>query len=290
MVARFKSAPTPRPPPAAEVSQARVLIYNIAHGRGPSGGNWDGPTADDRARVAQIAEMILRESPDIVILNEVDFDSTWSGHQNQARAIADEAGFSHIMEQRNFDLRFVYGSWKFGNAVLSKFPIVSAQSIDYPNLSGWEHLFTGSKQGSVCTLQLSATQQLRVIPVHLEHRSRTTRIGSAQTLIATAAASPIPTLAAGDFNSVKSVHADAQAKEPAGTAIDLLRESQAFNFPPPSGLANEEGEPTFPSHAPKRQIDWILAPAGWSFSEYRVLEDVLSDHRAVLAVLNITPP
>ena len=51
------------------ITSLKILTYNIAHGRGPTGGNWDGPVAADRERIDQIARLIRRHNLDVVVLN-----------------------------------------------------------------------------------------------------------------------------------------------------------------------------------------------------------------------------
>jgi len=268
------------------VSKLRVLIYNIAHGRGPTNTNWEGPVSADRERVRKIAAWIAEQNADIVVLNEVDFDSTWSGHQNQAAAIAELAGFPHRLEQRNFDLRFIYGSWKFGNAVLSKFPIVDARSIEYPVLYAWEDWLAGSKQGVGCTLALSPERRVEVLAVHLEVRSEAIRVGSARALIAAAESSDLPTIAAGDFNSSPSDFPGAVKTRRGENAMDVLADSDAFQLPPPARGPPREAELTFTSTQPQRAIDWILIPPRWHYERYRVFDIELSDHRPVMATVS----
>ncbi len=135
-------------------SELRVISYNIAHGRGTVDDNWQEPGVDKRNRISQIAQFLEQTNTDVVVLNEVDFDSTWSGHQNQAATLAQEAGFPYWVEQRNLDFRFIYGSWKFGNAILSKYPIREAHVIDFPPHSAWEDWLVGCKRGVVCTVEL----------------------------------------------------------------------------------------------------------------------------------------
>jgi endonuclease/exonuclease/phosphatase family metal-dependent hydrolase len=58
-------------------------------------------------------------------------------------------------------------------------------------------------------------------------------------------------------------------------------------------LANEQPLPTFPAAKPEKQIDYILVrPANrWEVVEVRVLDEaVASDHRGLLAVLQLKAP
>jgi endonuclease/exonuclease/phosphatase family metal-dependent hydrolase len=267
-------------------SSLRVLTYNIAHGRGPTDDNWKGTAAERRDRIQAIAKLLTDSKADLIVLNEVDFDSTWSGHQNQAEAIAQAAGFPNWVEHRNLDFRSIYGSLKSGNAILSRYPIVDSKLVRYPTLRTAERILAGHKQGIVCTLQISESQQLRVIAVHLEHRSEDIRVQSALKIIETVEESEIPLIAIGDFNSTPSSLPDAEFDSNGNNAMDVLFGSNNFSVAPLTTKADESNM-TFPAVKPAWIIDWILIPNTWSFSGHRVLDDHLSDHRPVVADLLI---
>ncbi len=87
------SAPTPdlqtRESPRPE-NQIRIASYNIAHGRGTGDANWNGESRGARiTRLDQIAGLLCAIDADIVVLNEVDFDPSWSQSINQARYLAE---------------------------------------------------------------------------------------------------------------------------------------------------------------------------------------------------------
>lgn len=262
-----------------------MLTYNIAHGRGATDDNWEGAASEKRKRIVEIARLIAEADADVVVLNEVDFCSTWSGHQNQAEAIALGAGFSHWVEQRNVDFRFVYGSWKFGNVVLSKFPIVDTEALEFPALRSSERVLAGCKQGVVCTLQLSQSQQIRIAAVHLEHRSEDTRVASASLITQAAESSEIPLLTIGDFNSTPSSYHNSQRCNQGQNAMDLIVESGDLELNSQKPATREQM--TYPSESPTHVIDWILVPKGWRFSDYHVLSSLLSDHRPVVADVHL---
>ena len=104
----------------------RVVSFNLAHGRGPTDDNWEEPGMDKWDRIQKIAKLLKTLDADVVVLNEVDFNSSWSGGQDQAAAIATEAEYPYLVEQRNLDFRVLHRRWNFGNAILSKSPIHSA--------------------------------------------------------------------------------------------------------------------------------------------------------------------
>ena len=249
---------------------------------GRAEGNWAGSDAEKRRRVEGIARLIADAEADVVVLNEVDFDSTWSGHQNQAEAIARVAGYPHRVEQRNFDLRFLYGSWKFGNAVLSRYPIERAELVRLPALRGWEEALAGSKQGLVCEVRLSASQRVRLLAVHLEPRSAPVRAASAQAMVDLIASSDLPLIATGDFNAAPAALPEGDPSAVDRSAVDVLVRSGGLRLPESDGSAERM---TWSSTRPTRALDWVLAPDGWRFAEYRVIRAQLSDHRPVLATL-----
>lgn len=275
-------------PPAVSAdfnSSIRVMAYNVAHGRGPIDDNWKGTAAEKRNRILEIAKLLGESRADVVVLNEVDFDSTWSGHQNQAEAIAQAAEFPCRVEHRNLDFRFIYGSLKSGNAILSRYPIVDSKLVRYPALHTTERFLSGHKQGLICTLQISKTQQLRVLAVHLEHRSEETRVRSAQKIVEAVEKSDIPLIAIGDFNSTLPAWPDAEFDSSGRNAMDVLLKSKHFEIASESTPA--EWNMTYPSIKAGVTIDWILIPKRWKFSNHRVLDSQLSDHRPVMADLLI---
>ncbi len=70
----------------------RVACFNIAHGRGLASSNWNGGTAAERMlRLVEIGDLLRKIDADVVVLNEVDFDSSWSHSVNQAEYLARRA-------------------------------------------------------------------------------------------------------------------------------------------------------------------------------------------------------
>lgn len=260
----------------------RVASYNIAHGRGVALSNWNGGDRDERiARLDKIAGLLSEIDADVVILNEVDFDSSWSHSVNQAQYLAEKAGFPYRIEQRNLDFRFVFWKWRFGNAVLSKFPITNAQVVDLPGYSILETILVGKKRGVICDLQLGE-REVRLIGVHLSHRSESVRVSSAVMLVDLALESALPTILAGDMNSSPPGFSKSATDPNGKNAIEIYDSSGIFKRLPMDGPpANDQL--TFHSNEPDRVIDWILIPADWQFLQYNVELSKLSDHRPVYA-------
>jgi len=263
----------------------RIAAYNIAHGRGTAASNFQGGTAREREnRLVRIAQMLADLDLDVVVLNEVDFQSLWSGNVDQARAVAEKARFPYWAEQRNIDAGLPRFRIRFGNAVLSRFPISKAERVDYPGRSWWETLLAGKKQGVVCTIMLPWGEEVRVLAVHLEHRGAATRRAAARVIADLKQSGGPPLVAAGDFNSTRPGFPDATPDEDGHTALSLLLDEGFIALPEQQPLAREL---TFSSTEPRQVIDWVLVPEPWRSASHEVLAAVLSDHRLVVETIEM---
>jgi endonuclease/exonuclease/phosphatase family metal-dependent hydrolase len=266
----------------AAPAEIRLVVWNVAHGRGATAGNWGGGSrADKLARLRAVAALIAAQKPDAVVLNEVDFEASWSGRVNQAEVISREAKLSNRAEERNVDVTLPLLKFRFGNAVLSRFPITDARVVRFPGYSKLETFGAGRKKGLLCTLELPGGRRVRLLGVHLEHRSEEVRIAGARAIERARLASKTPMIAAGDFNSCPPGYPRASPDAEGRTALSLLLDGGGFV----TSLKKSPGAPdmTFPSTSPDRAIDWVLAPAGWRILEHRPLDSKLSDHLPVFA-------
>lgn len=271
-VVEHATAQATAPPVLAEGESLTVAAYNIAHARGLAGTNWAG---ERDARLTDIADLVASWDADVVVLNEVDLDATWSGRVNQARVLAERAGYTYRAEQSNYDLWLPGFRIRFGNAVLSRFPIVNTQPIDYPAVSGWESAAFGRKRGLVCTLDLGTGRRVRVVAVHWDTRDAAVRAGSAEAIAALAGDGGPPIIAAGDFNS--------------SLLDDSASSAEVARLTDPGTLAWTDDTPadpapaSFPSASPTRLIDYILGQPPLRVTGFWVVDSRLSDHRPVVA-------
>jgi endonuclease/exonuclease/phosphatase family metal-dependent hydrolase len=266
----------------------RVGCYNIAHGRGGRFGAtyWEGgDLAAKIVRMRQIAQILKTAQLDIVVLNEVDFSSAWSGQVDQARIIAQEAGYTYLVEQRNMDVAIPFVSLRFGNAILSKYPISDVTFLDYPNTSTLlEILIGGVKEGVGCIIHLPDQSRIQVVGVHLSVNSESVRIASARMIFDLYRQSGLPLIAMGDFNTAPRGYPQYYADETGNNTIEvLLASKQLTTFP--QGFPLHPQDLTFPSERPDRVIDWIFVSSPWHIQERKVLSSNLSDHLPVIALL-----
>lgn len=252
-------AQTPENASATGPQRITVVTYNIHHAEG----------IDGRLDLERIATVLRQTQADLVSLQEVDQGVDRSGNVDQPHKLA-ELLEMHVAFGGNIDLQ----GGKYGNAVLSRFPIVAHKNHPLPNSDE-------SEQRGVLEVDVELPQggQLKFLATHLDHRrDPAQRLESAEFINeAFAGASQCPVCLTGDLNAV-----------PDSSVLDAFRERWTL----PAG----QDAFTIPVGAPSRKIDYILVASAASSSgsrlrevESRVLEEaVASDHRAVLSVLEVT--
>ena len=234
----------------------KVLCYNIHHGRG----------TDGKVDIERLAKVIQSVDPDLVSLQEVDSGVMRSSQINEPEKLGDLCKLTPV-----FGNNIKYDGGDYGNAILSRWPVArhtnhKLQSY-YPN-----------EQRGLLEVEVTLPEgrgPLLFCATHFDYRGGSPeRLPSAVTaneLIAMK--NGVPAILAGDLN-----------EPPDGAAVVAL--SKVWK------RTNAGELPTFPVDKPTRQIDHILVhpPARWRVIETRVLDEaVASDHRAILAVLELLP-
>lgn len=232
----------------------RILSYNINHGEG----------FDSRIDLNRITEVIRSAEPDLIALQEVDQGVARSGRIDQARLLAGRLEMEHAF---GGNLELFGGA--FGNAILSRFPIIAHENHRLPPHS------EGEPRGVLeATVRLPDDgPALRILSTQLDHRrDDRDRLAAADALNAIASSGP-PALLAADLN--------AGPGSPTHRRLGLRW-----------ARLGAESSPTVPAQEPTAAFDHILVtPAErWRVVEVRVLEATeASDHRPVLAVLRYLP-
>ena len=96
----------------------RVLTYNIHKCIGG---------VDRKYEPARIAEVIRKLDCDVLMLQEVDAGVTRSRGDRQTEVLGKELGLHHHTWFPNVDVR---GGGQYGNAILSKYPLIESTNID----------------------------------------------------------------------------------------------------------------------------------------------------------------
>lgn len=231
----------------------RILSYNIHHAEG----------VDGKLDVPRIAQVILSVDPDLVALQEVDKNTIRTGKVNQ------DIELSRLTKMNSvFGSNITFQGGQYGNAILSKFPIIKNKNFLLPNVDSGEQ--RGLLQSQI---QISNKENVLFFSTHLDHRrSDTERLASAKAINQIISLdNKSPAILAGDFNDVP----DSPTLKELGKV--WLR-------------TNKKILRTIPASKPSRQIDYIFVQPKerWKIIESQVLdEDIASDHRAIFSIIEL---
>lgn len=245
--------PTPDKPGSPKI---RVLCYNIHWALG----------TDGKYDVSRIARVIKESGADLVALQEVDVGVERSGRIHEVRLLEEMTGLDS-----RFGPTQHYQGGLFGNAVLSRFPILDVEIHPLPYSESDETRTTYPRGCIVVTVQGPDGKPLRIVSTHFQHNVPEDRAAEARAineLLASGKGKEIRTILAGDMNA-----------RPDEEPIRILLEAweNATDDPP---------SPTAPAVNPRSRIDYIFYRPGGQFEVAGagvIDESVASDHRPVFA-------
>lgn len=243
----------------------RLLLYNIRYAVG-GGASMHMPlpgagyVLGNQSVLPDITKFIRTVDPDIVGLIEVDTGSIRSRMVNQAEKIASDLGMNTSYETK-------YGEKSF-NQIL---PIVRKQGNAFmaaQRVHGetFHYFDTGIKR-LIIELEM---EEFAVFLVHLslKYRHRHLQLRHLYDLIAR---TEKPVIVAGDFNT-------------------FWGENEIYLFKRAAGLtsANADSVPTYPSRAPRKELDFVLYQEGIKVHGFEVPDVRLSDHLPLICDFEVT--
>jgi len=233
----------------------RLLLYNIRYAVG-GGASMHMPlpgagyVLGNQSVLPELTKFIKSVDPDIVGLIEVDTGSIRSRKVNQAEKMATDLGMNTSYET------------KYGTKSLNKLlPIVRKQGNAFmaaPRVHGEKfHYFDTGIKRLIIELEM---RDFAVFLVHLslKYRHRHLQLRHLYDLIQEIRK---PVIVAGDFNT-------------------FWGENEIYLFRRAAGLqsANVDCVPTYPSRAPRKELDFILFQDGIKVTNFEVLQVRYSDH------------
>lgn len=303
--------------PAAENSyeaetEVKVISYNIAHCRGkltyPELDDLDQDlTIDSPEQVYKcldaIANMLIGENAGIALLQEVDRKAVWSYDIDFTPYLAEKAGMRYYAYGPRYD--FVWwpyehqranGAWidtvyfDMGNAVLSKYPIISAENKAFDS-QGFIDWIAGEERYLDTVIDIQG-KGARVISVHLDADDAEIRERESRRLVDDVRGAALPTIIGGDFNAIlRQARCHMPGCDPQqqnDESMQILLDSGLFNFymadvdPRVSSYYTSNTTDLF------RTVDYILPTSDIEIMDYYVVDVELSDHKPVAAVLRLT--
>ena len=242
----------------------RFLLYNIRYAAGIGRHfhlpvPYSGYFKHTNGNLKKIVDFIKLVNPDITGLIEVDSGSFRSEKNNQAEAVAWELQHDHIYQSKysaSSMARKMPLLNKQGNAILTNQEIVSQKF----------HYFREGLKRLVIELELA---DLSVFLVHLSLKFRH-RQYQLQDLYTMTNSIKKPVIVAGDFNAFKGD-----------------RELELFLAATELKNANSNGQPSHPSRAPRRQLDYIFHSPQIQITDFQIPQIKLSDHTPLVCEFEI---
>lgn len=230
----------------------KVLSYNIRHGA---------PENSSMISMDNIASVIKMQNPDIVLLQEVDKNTTRAG-ENQAEALGNRLKmFSY------FSKSIDYNKGEYGVAILSKYKIIKSESILLPNNT------QGGEQRSIALITVEIPNLGEVVfgSTHLDLKVEN-RVEQITVLNNLANTLGKPLIIGGDFNATPE-------------SADITSFKTSFTI----GCSGSNCSNTFPASKPVKVIDYIglnsIAAEKLVLRSYLTITDRLeSDHLPLLGV------
>ena len=233
----------------------RLLLYNIRYAVG-AGASMHMPLPGagyilgNQNVLPDIISFIKSADPDIVGLIEVDTGSIRSRKVNQAETIATELRMNSSYET------------KYGARSLNKLlPIIRKQGNAFlaaPRVHGetFHYFDTGIKR-LIIELEME-TFAVFLVHLSLKYRHRHLQLRKLYDLIEE---TEKPVIVAGDFNT-------------------FWGENEIYLFMRAAGLrsANTESLPSYPSRAPRKELDFVLYQDGIQVTNFEIPEVRHSDH------------
>jgi len=238
---------------------------------------------------------LQQANPDIIGLQEVDFEAYRSFERNQQYAIASALEIPFAAIAINWDKRYVpfpywppavhYKKVVSGQAILSRYPIQQNQRIvleKVPNNPFYYNALYLDRVAQVAEIDLG-NESLIIINVHLEAFDSPTRTRQSEVVLALAEdyAAEYPVVLMGDFNSSLNRAAEGRSR-----SIQVFLDSPEFASAVVESSFSEAR--TFPSDQPEFTLDYIFyTPDSLQVVDWRVLKSAAqaSDHLPIQATL-----
>ena len=243
----------------------RLLLYNIRYAVGGGASSrmalpGAGYLIGNQSVLPEIARFIKSVDPDVVGLIEVDTGPIRSRNVNQAEKLAGDLGMNTSYET------------KYGSKSLNKLlPIVRMQGNAFmaaPRMHGEKfHYFDTGIKRLIIELEMD-DYAIFLVHLSLKYRHRHLQLRHLYDLIQV---TEKPVVVAGDFNT-------------------FWGENEIYLFMKAAGLrsANVDSSPTYPSRAPRKELDFVLYQDGIKVTAFDIPDVKLSDHLPLVCDFELT--
>lgn len=239
----------------------RVMTYNIQHGH---------VHLSDHIDLTKTADVIRECGAEIIGLNEVrGLGKKYADYTAQVEQMAAYLGY-HCYFGRSI---YVRGTEPYGNAVLSKYPIVEASVIRIPDpVEPEARRKTEPRTLCRCVVEVPDGDGVRPVAVYASHfgLSKIEQEHAVSTAETTLRDERIPAVLMGDFNVTPDDPVLAPLNALLNGTDELLK-----------------GEFSFPSDKPRIKIDYIYTTKNVTPVRAEIVNVIASDHCPIWADLEL---
>jgi endonuclease/exonuclease/phosphatase family metal-dependent hydrolase len=239
----------------SEPVRFRVMTYNIHHGEG----------LDGKVDLERIAELIQRERADIVALQEVDRGVARTHRRDLAGELAALTGMKSV-----FSNNFSFQGGEYGNAVLTRFPVVAWKNRHYSMLRP-------NEQRGLLELTLNLHGRAVIfLNTHIDHRKddaeRLLNVETIREVVRQHTGRPL--ILCGDFNDTPDSRTHRQLRSFLNDAWELVGQGDGL---------------TFFDNQPHRRIDYVWIAPGKALLPLKasVISSDASDHLPLVVEMEL---
>jgi len=295
-----------------DTSTLSIMTWNIAwaYGFGSEGSGKLKSEEQMRANLDSIAQTISESNADVVLLQEVDFDSDRSYRVNQANYLAEKAGYRFVVPAVSWSanyLPFPYWPlsehWKAmssGGAIISRIPLKNCrvQLLPKPKSQSFVYrLFYLFRYLQACDLEFWG-KTVSIYNTHLEAFDISNREEQMQLAVSAIKKGKSQLrIFGGDFNTVsndaklrhnypdepETDHRNDKTLQILQDGLDI-QDTALMSVPP-----QHTGLFTFPAHVPNRKLDYIFVEPQMKVESLATVNSAekASDHLPLLLRLSV---
>jgi len=259
----------------------RIMTYNIAHGRGPVnvsrfpksfgeffyeyGLNSQMTKESMYLKLDQIAKLINNLNPDLVSLNEIDFNAYWSFEVDQLEYLSKKIGMKYYAYGTKWNPSLFFQA-HCGNAVLSKYPL-TGRNLPLNKTDSLTDTFIG--EHSFMNIHIGGGKKINLVNTHLGGKNKKGQAEIIRDEVLDDLLEDTPAIITGDLNS-----------EPGSRAIQVFLDTGYFHL-----FTGQDMPPT--SNNTLAAIDHIIASTHFDYNGCVIPEVYYSDHKPVVCDLTI---
>lgn len=246
---------SPQPAEVAKPQIIRVMSYNIHHGRG----------TDGKVDIERIAQVIKEAKPDIVGVQELDRGVQRSGGIDEIGEIARITGMTYY-----FDKNIEFQGGAYGNAVLTRFPILQQTNSYYKSVH------PGERRAVQQVVVDVNGRKLVFLNTHMDYRpedeERWMNMSELEQVVKTYHG--LPMILTGDLNDDPDSRTHKRFKEMFVDAWEAAGEGDGF---------------TYVGSDRSKRLDYVLVSKSDALKveTVRVIQTDASDHRPVVAEIRL---